>query len=165
MFPGSPYGDAPCNWSLVCLPAQSLSHVWLFATLWTAAHPPTGFSIHGIFRVTVLEWVVISFPRGSSWPREWTCISCIGRQILCHWAYLGSHNWALSWELRADSSDGCLAVSFCSLWSRNSIRSTSRCVASNPFKPSFLFSSLYFLGLHLLNKKKKIFEILNALFT
>ena len=83
---------------------------------------------------------------------------------LLHWqadslplSYLGSCNWALSWELRADSSDGCLAVSFCSLWSRNSIRNTSRCVASNPFKPHFLFSSLYSLGLHLLNKKKKAF--------
>ena len=37
LFPGSPYGDAPCNWSLVCLPAQSFSHVWLFATPWTVA--------------------------------------------------------------------------------------------------------------------------------
>ena len=81
---------------------------------------------------------------------------------LLHWqadslplSYLGSRNWALSWELRADSSDGCLAVSFCSLWSRNSIRSTSHCVASNPFKPHFLLSSLYSLGLNRLNKKKK----------
>ena len=31
-----------------------------------------GFSIHGIFQARVLEWVAISFSRGSSWPRNWT---------------------------------------------------------------------------------------------
>ena len=30
---------------------------------------PPGFSIHGIFRVRILEWVTISFCRGSSQPR------------------------------------------------------------------------------------------------
>ena len=46
-------------------------------------------SIHGIFQARILEWVAISYSRGSSWPRNWTCISCdfcIGRQILYHWA-------------------------------------------------------------------------------
>ena len=28
----------------------------------------------------------ISFSRGSSPPRDWTCISCIGWQIIYHWA-------------------------------------------------------------------------------
>ena len=31
---------------------------------------PPGFSIHGIFQAWVLEWVAISFSRGSSWPRS-----------------------------------------------------------------------------------------------
>ena len=26
-------------------------------------------------------------PGGSSWPRDWTCISCIGRQILHQWSF------------------------------------------------------------------------------
>ena len=39
---------------------------------------------------TILEWVVISFSRGSFWPKDWTCISCIGRQIIYHWT---------SWEV------------------------------------------------------------------
>ena len=34
----------------------------------------------------ILEWVAISFSRGSSQPRDWICVSCIGRQILYHWA-------------------------------------------------------------------------------
>ena len=28
----------------------------------------------------------ISFSRGSSGPRDWTCITYIGRRVLCHWA-------------------------------------------------------------------------------
>ena len=44
-----------------------------------------GSSVHGIFQARILEWVAISFSRGSSQPRDGThvsCISCSGRQIL-----------------------------------------------------------------------------------
>ena len=34
----------------------------------------------------MLEWVAISFSRGSSWLRNWTHVSCTGRRILHHWA-------------------------------------------------------------------------------
>ena len=44
------------------------------------------FSVHGISQARILEWVVISFSRGSSQPRDRTHISCIGRWILYHWA-------------------------------------------------------------------------------
>ena len=43
-------------------------------------------SIHGIFQARILEWVVISYCKGYSWPRDQTCVSCIGRQILYHCA-------------------------------------------------------------------------------
>ena len=46
---------------------------------------PPGYSAHGISQARILEWVPISFSRGSSRPRDWTFISCIGRQILYHW--------------------------------------------------------------------------------
>ena len=36
-----------------------------------------GFSVHGIFQARILEWVAISFSRGSSQPRDRTCISCM----------------------------------------------------------------------------------------
>ena len=36
-----------------------------------------GFSVHGIFQAIVLEFVAISFSRGSSRPRDWTQVSCI----------------------------------------------------------------------------------------
>ena len=32
-----------------------------------------GFSVHGILQVTILEWVAMSFSRGSSQPRNPTC--------------------------------------------------------------------------------------------
>ena len=41
-----------------------------------------GSSAHGIFQARVLEWLAISFSRGSSRPRDWTQISCIvGRRF------------------------------------------------------------------------------------
>ena len=45
-----------------------------------------GSSIHGIFQARILEWVATSSSRGSSRPRDQTCVSCIGRQILYHCA-------------------------------------------------------------------------------
>ena len=54
--------------------AQTLSHLWLFATLWTVA---LGFSVHGIFQARILEWVALSFSRGSSPPRDQTWVPCI----------------------------------------------------------------------------------------
>ena len=49
-------------------------------------YSPPGSSIHGILQARILEWVAISFSKGSCQSRNWTCISCIGRQILYHWA-------------------------------------------------------------------------------
>ena len=48
---------------------------------------PPGPSVHGTFLVRIIEWVAISFSRGSSRPRDQTpvsCVSCIGRWILYH---------------------------------------------------------------------------------
>ena len=47
---------------------------------------PPGSSVHGIIPVGILEWAAISCSRGSSWPRDWTLVSCIGRWILYHCA-------------------------------------------------------------------------------
>ena len=40
----------------------------------------------GFPKARILEWVAISFSRGSSQPRDRTCVLFIGRQILYHWA-------------------------------------------------------------------------------
>ena len=55
---------------------KSLSRVQPFATPWIVAHC--------IFQARVLEWVAISFSRGSSWLRDQTQVSC--RQRLYLWA-------------------------------------------------------------------------------
>ena len=52
-----------------------------------------GSSVHGIFQAKVLEWVVVSFSRGSSWPRDQTnprLLRLLRWQVLCH---LGSPLW------------------------------------------------------------------------
>ena len=68
----------------VCIHVQLLSRVQLFCNPMDCSLP--GSSVHGISQARILEWVAISFSRGSSWPRDWTHISCIGRQVLYHWA-------------------------------------------------------------------------------
>ena len=62
----------PCACSL-------LSHVWLFAMLWTA--------VHGIFQARILEWVNLFSSRVSSQSRDRTHVSwvfCTGKCILYH---------------------------------------------------------------------------------
>ena len=46
---------------------------------------PPDSSVHETSQARIPEWVVISFPEGSSRPRDRTCISCIGRRILYYW--------------------------------------------------------------------------------
>ena len=72
-----------------------LSPVWLCDPMDCS---PPGSSVHGISQARILEWVAISFTKGSSWPRDQThisCVSCIGRQILYHW---------VTWEAPAAKS-------------------------------------------------------------
>ena len=62
---------------VVCLVAQSCP------TLCDPVdHSQPGSSLRGILQARILEWVAISSSRGSSWPRDQTCLSCIGRQVL-----------------------------------------------------------------------------------
>ena len=50
-------------------------------------------SVHGILQARVLEWAAMTSSKVSSRPRDQTHISyvsCIGRQVLYHWAIRGS---------------------------------------------------------------------------
>ena len=62
----------------------------MFSSVWLFCNPmdcsPPGSSVHGISQARILEWVAVSFSRLCSWPRDRTSVSCIGRQILFHWA-------------------------------------------------------------------------------
>ena len=43
-------------------------------------------SVHGIFQAKIVQWVAISFSRGSSWPRDWTWVCCISGGFFTVWA-------------------------------------------------------------------------------
>ena len=55
--------------------------VQLLQSLLTLHNPtdssPPGSSVHGILQARTLEWVDISFSRGSFWPRDRSLISCM----------------------------------------------------------------------------------------
>ena len=70
------------SWSCVCACAQRC----LTLQPHELCSPP-GSPVHGNFQERIVEWVGISYSRGSSQSRNWThvsCISCTARQILCH---------------------------------------------------------------------------------
>ena len=60
---------------------------------------PPGSSVYGIFQSRILAWLAISYSKGSSQPRDPTCVfcvfcvSCIGRQILYNWATWEDPQW------------------------------------------------------------------------
>ena len=91
---------------------KSVSHVWLFATQ-NSPGQNTGVGslslLQGIFPTQelnpgfphcrgilyqlspkgsprILEWVACPFSRGSSWPRNWTGVSCIAGRFFTSWA-------------------------------------------------------------------------------
>ena len=49
-------------------------------------YSPPGSFVHGILQARVLEWVAISFSRGSSQPRNRTQVSCITGRFFTNWA-------------------------------------------------------------------------------
>ena len=58
-----------------------------------------GFSGHGISQARILEWVAISFSKGSSWSRDWTHVSCITGEFFTNWA-TGNTAWVMLKMLR-----------------------------------------------------------------
>ena len=47
---------------------------------------PPGSSVHGISQAGILEWLVISFSKGSFWTRGQTWVSCIAGRFFTIWA-------------------------------------------------------------------------------
>ena len=59
-----------------------------------------GSSVHGIFQARVLEWVAISFSRGSSWLRDQTQVSHIVGRHFYHRSHQGSPNsYSSIWKM------------------------------------------------------------------
>ena len=78
------------KYSAPMLLLSHFSRVQLFATPWMIVfQAPLSM---GILQARILEWVVMPSSRGSSQPRDGTCVSyvsCIGRQVLYHKCHLG----------------------------------------------------------------------------
>ena len=63
---------------------SSVSFSVMSDSLWP--HGVPDFSIHGILQARILEWVAISFSRGSSRPRDQTSVSYIAGRFFTVWA-------------------------------------------------------------------------------
>ena len=81
---GVEWGQGKISGLLVFAVVYLLSCVCLFCDPMDCSSP--GSSVDGISQARILVWIAISSSRGSSWPRDLTHVSCIGRWILYHWA-------------------------------------------------------------------------------
>ena len=99
------YGGALTFHSCCCLGAKLV-----LKSCPTLCHPmdcsPQGSTVHGIFQARILEWVAISFSRGSPQPRNRTCVPCIDRQIFYHWATRGAPDFLLDFTNISLSESG-----------------------------------------------------------
>ena len=83
----------PSNHLILCHPLLFLPSV--FPSIRVFSSDPMdcsspGSSIHGIFQARVLEWVAVSFSRGSSPPRDRTQVSHIAIRCFYHLSHKGS---------------------------------------------------------------------------
>ena len=84
-----------CVCECACAHMRALSHSVVSDSFWPHGLQSTRSSVLWIFQARILEWVAISSSRGSSWPKDLICASCvycIGKQILYHWATWQVHS-------------------------------------------------------------------------
>ena len=85
--------------------AELLSRTQLFCEPMDCS--PPGSSVHGILQGTTLEWVAVPFSRGSSWPRDWTPVSCLVGGFFTPEppgkpTEIVSHEWSHTWVQQCD---------------------------------------------------------------
>ena len=81
------------------------SCVWLYAAPWAVAPQAPlsmGFSRQEHWRI--LKWIAMASSRGTSWLRDWTKVSYIGRQVLYHYRHLGTLLY-LKWITNKDLTE------------------------------------------------------------
>ena len=90
---GPSRGERERKWKLgvvlPCLCMLMFSYVQLSSPIYCS---PPGSSVYGIFQARILEWVATSYSKGSSQPRDQTCVSWVGRRIL---------HYLAAWEIHA----------------------------------------------------------------
>ena len=85
----------------------NILHVCVAQSCPTLCHPMDcslpGSPVHGILQARILEWVAISFSRGSFQPRDQTQVSCIAGRFFIIWATREAHilrnsNYVVFWK-------------------------------------------------------------------
>ena len=120
----------------------------------TLCHPMDyslpGFSVHGILQARILEWVVISFSRGSSCSRDWTWVFCIAGRFFTIWATREeevSFNFKAEVTIHSDSDTQenkiCYCFHFFTIYLPPSVGNNAMIFVfwKLSFKPTFLLSS------------------------
>ena len=80
-------------------------HVKLIQSCLTHCDPmdcnPPGSTVHRILQTRLLEWVAMPSSRGSSWPRDGTCISLDREDPLeeCMATHSSNLEWRIPWTL------------------------------------------------------------------
>ena len=70
---------------------------------------PQSSSVHGILQARILEWVAISFSRGSSQPRDQTQVSRTAGRFFTIWTTREAHSWLrgqLKWVKQHQADKG-----------------------------------------------------------
>ena len=108
------YGGRGHRLRSVC--TQLLSQVQLFVTLWTVyltlwtvAHQ-TPLSM--VLQARIREWLAMPSSRESSWPRDWSHVSCIAGRFFTHWA---------TWEAPMECGIRCKSCCCCYLVAKPSL--------------------------------------------
>ena len=73
------YTVGPC-WLRACM-LSHFSHIWLCGPMDCSMSES---SVCEFLQTRMLEWVAMPSSRGSSRPRDWTRVSCIGSWVLYH---------------------------------------------------------------------------------
>ena len=130
-------------------------------------YSPPGSSIHGISQARTLEWVATSSSRGSSWPRDWTyvsCVSCIAgdylslsMEITVQFSHSAMSDSLWPHELQharlpcpsptpGAYSNSCPSSQWCHSTISSSVVPLSSCLQSFPASGSFLMSQFFTSG-------------------
>ena len=81
------YSLGKCNINSLGLASLKNSNkFWSIGSVSSSLAPEPGYLVHGIFQARILEWVAISFSRGSSQSRDWTQVSHIVDRRFTIWA-------------------------------------------------------------------------------
>ena len=123
--PVLPIGIKPCLLYCCCSVAK------LCLTLCDPTDCPPGSSVHGISQARILEWAAIFSSRRSFRPRDWTCVTCIGRQIPYRWDTRKIH-YTLLGKLKWRKSCSGFRSRRAGLWSASNLLDT----AQNPCLPA-----------------------------